>query len=116
MPLQDHSYPRLGLVQSPLCCTHEIEIEEIRGIQSRRFGRDPVAVSQSSLVRFVSSEIQVACVSGSIVAYPLSEKWPMYDCNADEIGQKFRQVRYCVGTAGDRRLGGLVGHGKVQQS
>ena len=27
-----------------------------------------------------------------------SEKWSMYDRNADENGQKFRQVRYCVGT------------------
>jgi len=29
-----------------------------------------------------------------------SEKWSMYDHNADENGQKFRQVRYCVGTNG----------------
>jgi hypothetical protein len=29
-----------------------------------------------------------------------SEKWTMYDHNADENGQKFRHVRYCVGTNG----------------
>jgi hypothetical protein len=33
----------------------------IRGIQSKRFGRDPVAISQSFLNRFVSGETALKC-------------------------------------------------------